>query len=146
VDVTVQTYKAFLDDAWDAAPAAANTLREQLRAFEKQVTTLFSAGALGSVSKNTASQSYRGPGVGSYTPAQLQTVWRDLIDLFDEVKAWVDAEISESPPDPNPPPNDGDPVIYDHMKRRLMVITEYSPNLIDLRLQPTLRPRPLVSW
>lgn len=152
MDVTTETFQAFLDDAWDAAPQQANTLRDQLRTFEKQVTALFRLGSIGSVSKNAASQSYRGPGIGQYTPAQIQTVWRGLINLFDEVKACIDAELAEqpeTPPDPNPPTNDADPTVYAGMKCRLQVVTEYSSDLTNLRLQPTLLPAPgggVLTW
>ncbi len=89
MDVTTETYQAFLDDAWDAAPEQAETLRSQLRIYEKAITTLFSQGAISSISKNSVQQTYRGPGLGSYTMQQLQTVWRTLINLFDRTKEEI---------------------------------------------------------
>lgn len=136
MDIPIETYAAFLDDAWDAAPNVANSLRGQLRAFEKQVTTLFSQGSIASVGKNSANQSYRGPGVGSFTPAQLQYVWRRLINLFDSTKAEVDQEIAVA--DSQAPANDGDPVIYARMMLQLQPVAEYQPDITDLLLPPTL--------
>jgi len=142
VDITTETLQAFLDDAWDAAPAQANTLRDQLRTFEKSVTKLFSQGSLASVQKNAASQSYRGPGLGSYTPVQIANAWRGLINLFDSTKAEVDAEIAAA--DTQAPANDQDPVIYGRMKLQLLPVTEYQADITSLLLPVTLAvPNPL---
>src|SRR5579862_879288 len=130
MDIPIETYAAFLDDAWDASPQEANSLRGQLRTFEKQVTTLFSQGSIASVGKNSANQSYRGPGLGSFTPAQLQYLWRRLINLFDSTKNEVDAEIAL--PDTQAPANDQDPVIYGRMMLQLQPVTEYQPDMTDL--------------
>ncbi len=84
MDVTAYTRQAFLDDAWDSAPAEGNTLRDELRKYEKAATSLFSSsGSIQSVGKNSANQSYSGPGVGRYTSVQIQEAWRSLINLFD---------------------------------------------------------------
>ena len=97
MDISTETLQAFLDDAWDAAPDSASTLRNQLRTFEKAVTAQFSTvGSIGSVSKNSTSQSYRGPGVGQYTVAQIQTAWRMLINLYDQTKQSLDWENKNS--------------------------------------------------
>ncbi len=139
VDITTQTLQGFLDDAWDAAPVQANTFRAQLRKFESSATLLFSGGSIGSVSKNSVSQSYRGPGLGSYTPVQIANAWRDLINLFDSVKKQIDCLIAAGNTDF---PDDTDETIYEAMKSQLIVITEYQPNMTDLYLTST---RP-VTW
>jgi len=141
MDVTVQTYQAFLDDAWDAAPATANSLRDQLRTFERAATRLFSAGSLASVAKNSASQAYRGPGIGSYTPVQIANVWRDLINLFDEEKIRIDAALAggeAADADDDDQPDDTDESVYNAMRQRLLVITEYQVDVSEIRLHPTL--------
>lgn len=74
-----------LDDAWDAAPAGANTLREQLRANEVTAGQILAAGSLASVSKNSASQAWALSGPGAFTPAELVRAWRDLLNLFDSI-------------------------------------------------------------
>lgn len=75
----------------------APALRNQLRAYEKASEALFRGGSIASVSKNSASQSYRGPGLGSYTPVQLANAWRQLISLYDQVFACVNAELAQHP-------------------------------------------------
>ena len=140
MDISTETLQAFLDDAWDAAPASASTLRPQLRAFEKAVTAQFSTvGSIGSVSKNSTSQSYRGPGLGSYTLVQIATAWRQLINLYDEVRHLADylqskanacfvAQFPDYATDP-------DVVVYTLMKERLIVVDDYQVDLTNLRLR-----------
>jgi hypothetical protein len=143
VDISTETLQAFLDDAWDAAPEEGDTLRDTLRGFEKQLTAQFeTAGSLGSVSKNSASQSYRGPGLGSYTIPQIQTAWRTLINLFDSTLAWINSYLANPPATPptcwTPPEDNSDATVYQFMKNQLVVVTEYQPDLSNLRLRPTL--------
>ena len=140
MDISTETLQAFLDDAWDVAPASASTLRNQLRAFEKATTSQFSTvGSIGSVSKNSTSQSYRGPGVGSYTLVQISNAWRQLINLYDEIRKLSDYLQSISNPrfvatfpiyltDP-------DVVVYEIMKERLIVVDDYQVDLTNLRLR-----------
>lgn len=161
VDIAVETLQAFADTAWDAANNDANSYRAQMRSYESQLVVLFaSSGVLGSVSKNSVSQSYRGPGLGSYTVAQLQTAWRMLINLYDQQKKVTDTLwfFANNPP-ANPVPGwgcwygitpaqflakyptynqDPDQAIYDFMLFRLEPVTEYQIDLTDLRFQPTL--------
>lgn len=131
VDITTQTLQGFLDDAWDAAPADANTFRTELRKFETAARSMTMGGAISSVSKNSTSQSYRGPGVGSYTLVQIADAWRDLINLFDITKARIDELIADDNTDFT---DSSDETVYAQMKNQLRVITEYSPNMTDLYL------------
>ena len=141
MDISTETLQSFLDDAWDAAPAEANTLRDTLRGYEKAATRLFSAGSLASVGKNSANQAYRGPGVGSYTPVQIANAWRTLITLFDRVKRAIDRELAEPvPADPDAPVNDADLTVYTCMMANLQVVTEYQSDITELLLPPTLTP------
>ncbi len=141
MDVTIQTYQTFLDDAWDAAPQGANTLRDQLRAFEKTLSPLFNQGSLASVSKNSASQTYRGPGLGSYTTPQITKVWRDLINLYDHTLNRVNCLLNATiKPNPLPtwwPADNTDNTLYGFMKYRLVECSEYSMDMTYLRLPPT---------
>ena len=138
MDITTETVQAILDDAWDACPLTANSLRDQLRTFEKGVTKLFSGGSLASVAKNNSSQAYRGPGVGSHTPVQIANAWRKLINLFDQAKNEIDLELTAN--DTQKPPDDLDPSIYARMQQSLVIVDEYQPDITDLLLPPTLSP------
>lgn len=140
MDISTETLQAFLDDAWDAAPASASTLRPQLRAYEKSITAQFSTvGSIGSVSKNSTSQSYRGPGVGSYTLVQISTAWRQLINLYDEIKLLADyLQARANDCFIQQFPNyeaDPDVVVYTIMKERLIVVNDYQVDLTNLRLR-----------
>ena len=143
MDIAVETLQAFLDDAWDAAASGANSFRDQLRAYEKGITAQFSSvGSLGSVSKNSTNQSYRGPGLGQYTVAQIQTAWRMLINLFDQTKEKTDWLNANSPGfrDEYPSyPTDADQAVYDFTSKWLRNdFSNYQIDLTDLRLHPTL--------
>ncbi len=149
VDVSAETLQAFADNAWDAATAAANSFRPQLRYYEQGATNLFAGGSIGSVSKNSTSQSYRGPGVGSYTPVQIANSWRMLINLYDEVLGFCNRLYTLSQANPPPSPNslpaqfiakfpgfndDPDEAVYFFMQRRLQPVESYQTDLTDLRL------------
>lgn len=152
MDISAETLQAFLENAWDAAPNAANTLRQQLRVYEVAATNLFSGGSIGSVSKNSTSQSYRGPGLGSYTPVQIANAWRNLINLFEQQKCETDAVYAAAtaiPPQQWAVPflvkfptyaEDPDPAVYCLMTKQLLPVNEYQTDLTVLRLQPTLSP------
>ena len=140
MDIAVETLQAFWDDAWDASKDEAGAFRQQLRAFEKAITAQFaSVGSLGSVSKNSTSQSYRGPGLGQYTPAQIQTAWRMLINLYDQKKdendwlnqneSWFQLKYPQYAQDP-------EPSIYDVIARWLRNdFSFYEVDLTNLRLR-----------
>jgi hypothetical protein len=154
MDIGIEVLQSFLDDAWDAAPNSGNSLRDQLRAFEKQVNALFNtSGTLGSVAKNSASQSYRGPGLGSYTVPQVAAAWRVLINLFDKEKcradainaagvAWFTAKYGGYE-------QDADQAVYDFCVSWLRRdFTQTQIDVSELRLQPTAAglPIPLETW
>lgn len=151
MDITPETLQSFLEDAWDACPAAANNLREQLRVYEKAATQLYRGGTIGSVSKNSSSQSYRGPGLGSYTPVQIANAWRLLVNLYDDTVAWVAWQIANPPT--NPPawwPDNADDTDIFFFKRMLCAlrgVPEYQVDLTDLRLHPVLgNGTEVLSW
>lgn len=105
-----------LDDAWDACPEGANTLRQQLRDFEKEPGSLFKGGSIASVSKNSSSQTYSLPGSGRVTAQQMANGWRNLINLFDQCA--TDLDVSGA--------GDQDESIYTEMMTRLkQSVTEY---------------------
>ena len=159
MDIPVETLQCWLENAWDDSPAAANTLRPQLRINERNAANLFSAsGSLASVSKNSASQAYRGTALGSLTQVQIQYGWRMLINLYDEVKCWTDNlyHLSQNQNLLPQPLNqqcvillqlfvtqfptyaaDPDPAIYFFMQKRTQPIYEYESDLTLLLLQPT---------
>lgn len=65
------------------------TLREQLRARERQVGALIGHGSIVSVSKNSTSQTYSFSGSGSITASEIARAYRTLIDLYDSVSAGI---------------------------------------------------------
>lgn len=144
MDITTQFYQTCLDNAWDAAPDGANTLRQQFRVYEQQLTPLSASGSISSVSKNSTNQTYRGAGVGSYTNLQIMSVWRDLINLYDRAVIWANNLQAQAVswfvkawPNYGVPGNDNDPTFYQLMKSKLIVVDEYQTDLTDLRIQPT---------
>lgn len=149
MDISIETLQGFLEDAWDAAKDAANTLRPQLRGYESSVRALSSQGALGSVSKNSTSQSYRGPGLGSYTPIQIADAWRMLIQNYDQNLAKANAFQRLTVSDPTCQaaewfaglfPDfaaDPDSAVYFFMKCDLQSVPSYQPDVSYLRLQAT---------
>jgi len=156
MDIAIETLQMFLENAWDDAPDSASSLRQQLRNQERAAGNLFSGGSIGSVSKNSASQSYRSAGVGSYTPAQLQQSYRMLIELYDRENnklngfIWLIQNEPTSPPaqwfieafpqyanyNPAQPP-DADIAVYPFMQRVLKPVYDYQPDVSYLRLEPT---------
>ena len=113
--VTTNDRRRMLEDAWDAAPEGALTLREQLRANERAAGLVVSGGSLSSISKNQSSHSYAfGP--GNITPVEVANTWRDLIDLFDTISAaYVAAGLAADDVD-----------IYPEMNRRLVPVREFT--------------------
>jgi hypothetical protein len=144
LDIPLETLAFWWDNAWDDAPEEANAFFEQLRAEERKVGAVFSQGALASVGKNSASQAYRGPGVGSFTPAQIQTGWRWLINLYNRVKAELTAEVATQDPQA---PAGGASEANIYARGQLILcnpITEYQTDITDLLLPPTLSaPQPV---
>lgn len=77
---------AFLDDAFEAHQEDdSRSVREWLREFERQSRQLISGGALQSVSKSSASQTYA-IGAGQLTATQIARIWRELIQFYDAVR------------------------------------------------------------
>jgi hypothetical protein len=144
LDIPLETLAFWWDNAWEDAPEGASTFYEQLRAEERKVGELFSQGALASVGKNSASQAYRGPGVGSFTPAQIQAGFRWLINLYKRVQLELTNEVATN--DPQAPVGGASEAnIY---ARGYIVlanpITEYQSDITDLLLPPTLSaPQPV---
>lgn len=139
MDITVETFQGFLDDAYDLGQTNGLGLRKTLRSFEKSANQLYNQGTLGNVAKNNASQSYRGPGLGSYTIVQIANAWRTLINMFDQAQQVVTWMVANPPT--NPPawfPNAvNDASIYNAIKWKLGYnLSEYQIDLTDLRLHP----------
>lgn len=88
-----------LDDAWDAALAAVvgeaePNLRAQLRSNETSARKNIASGSIASLSANGRTTQFSTQGVQQDALAES---WRDLVDLYDKVKAELasndDAEI-----------------------------------------------------
>lgn len=110
-----------LEDAWDAAPEGALTLREQLRAYERAAGSVVSGGSLASISKNTSSHSYAF-GNGNITATEVANTWRELIDLFDLLLAsFTEAAIEAT-----------DATIYPEMMRRLVPLNSFTKDFTEV--------------
>jgi hypothetical protein len=154
MDITVEKLQFFLETAWTNCKPAANTLRDQMFIYETSVRNTASGGTLGSMAKNNASHSYKGPGLGQYTPDQLGDAWRMLINFYDDSLDYIKWAIA-NPPTPLPSgwptqPADGDydSLCYDRMREILRRnITEYQIDISCLRLHPTLgNPQEVFTW
>lgn len=111
-----------LEDAWDAAPNGALTLREQLRTNERAAGRSVSGGSLSSISKNQSSHSYAPGGSGNITPVEIANIWRELIDLYDLlVESFTAAETDTS-----------DETVYAEMKRRLVPVREFTKDFTTI--------------
>lgn len=154
MDITVEKLQYFLEYAWTKAPAQANSLREQLFAFESSVRETARGGSVGSFSKNGASQTYRGPGLGAYTADQLGDGWRTLINLYDSIQSAMNQAATHPPTNPPvgwptvPADGDWDVQVYPLMVDRLRIgtVTEYQVDLTNLRLRPTFGCPPVTTW
>ena len=150
MDIDTRTLACWAENAWDDCSADANSLRVQLRLMERNAANLFSAGSLGSVSKNSTSQSYAGAGFGRFSVAQIQQGYRMLIELYD----WLLIEatrvynsvgtcqqnfIAKYPNFGQDP----DQAVYDAITFRLQPIDDYQIDLGDLRLRPTIGAWPI---
>ncbi len=83
-----------LEDAWDATQDL-GSLRETLRASEKESRSLIASGSLASVSVNSASQSYQ-YGNGTFSTEMVVEHWRALVDLFDRMYAALTDKSDEA--------------------------------------------------
>ncbi len=91
-----ETYLAKLVVAWDAAPAGANTLRQEFIRQIKLADSLVASGSIASVGKNSANQSYKGYGPGGDTQEEIRGIWTTLLALYDQVQAKIKAEFIAS--------------------------------------------------
>jgi hypothetical protein len=119
--------------------------------MERSAASLFAAGSIGSVSKNSASQSYAGAGFGRFSVAQIQQGYRMLIELYDWLLAetgrmntcavaWFVAKYPNYAQDP-------DFAIWDALSYRLgNPVENYEIDLSDLRLRPTLAAGVVQTW
>jgi hypothetical protein len=124
VPVTTQDLNRLLDDAAEAAALNTRALRVELRAAEKLVGTLLSAGAVQSISKNSVSQSYAFGGSGTLTTAEVARAWRDLITCHDGSQAALVAAGDATPTDD---------AILAEMRARLEPVYAASLDLTNLR-------------
>ena len=152
MDIDARTLACWFENAWDDAPEQASSLRDQLRKMERGAATLFSAGSIGSITKNGASNSYAGAGFGRFSVAQIQQGFRMLIELYDTEKWETQCiyNLANTPGNVNQCaieflaqyPNynqDPDQAIFDRVSRRLgFPVESYQVDLSDLRLRPTL--------
>ncbi len=95
-DVSPQLLLAFLNDAWQRAGSAANSLRKMLVADQVAALEFVKTGAIASVGKNSANQSYRGYGPGSLTHVQIVEAIGNLLGFYDQVAAKIKAEFLAS--------------------------------------------------
>lgn len=88
-DVSPEILSAFLNSAWNNAKDGANSLRAQLLSEQASALELIKLGSIGSVGKNSASQSYMGYGPGRITAVQITESWSRLIAYYDTVKTTI---------------------------------------------------------
>ena len=144
--------QACLDKAWTDSSNDANSLVQQLLTEEQARLNLFSMGSIGSVSKNSTSQSYTGPSGASLTVLQMQKLYRMLINLYRQKKcetdrlfensiAWFLAKYTTYA-------TDADQAVYDFMVRWLSQDWEtYQCDMTDLRLPFACSDREgVVTW
>lgn len=132
-----QAYLAYQQDK-------TRSLRVYLLQNEQQVLKLISAGSLSSFSKNSVSQSYA-TGGDALSQGKIQRCWRALIGTYDYCLSELQLEQVAVPIDPQypeasaaVPPTDDD--VYNRMVLILQPITEYTSDLTELLLPPTLTP------
>lgn len=148
MDIDSRTLACWAENAWDDCPANANSLREQLRKMERGAAALFASGSLGSVSKNSASQSYAGAGFGRFSVAQIQQGFRMLIELYDAAlnQSKCIYQLAQQYPTNQVGIDflakyptyaaDPDETCYDGMAACLRPVEEYQVDLSVLRFRP----------
>lgn len=114
-DVSAQLLLAFLNDAWESAADAANTLRGQIVVNQVNALALVKQGSIASVGKNSANQSYKTYGPGSLTQVQIVEAWGNLLAFYDQIKSKLTSEFEASADFEYSVPAgyDFDPVIYE---------------------------------
>ena len=89
--------QAALDDAWEDAADNDGALRASLRNFEK--TSRLNIGIKGadgpvlSSSSNGHSSTSMNPSEGAPAPIEMARLWRELIQLHDQAKLWLQTGI-----------------------------------------------------
>ncbi len=147
-DISSDLFLALLNDAWNNAQDAANTLRNQLLTEQSSALKFVKRGSLTSVSKNSSSQGYRGYGPGGLTQTQAVEAYSALLGAYDSFKrkitCAIDAEDITIPDD-----YDYDTPIYDLLTRCLEDQSGFDvlPDITQLRLPPcSLTSRSFVTW
>ena len=146
-DVSPQLLLAFLNEAWQRASDAANSLRATLVADQVAALQLVKQGSIASVGKNSTSQSYKGYGPGSLTHVQIVEAIGNLLAFYDQVQSKVKAEfVASADFDYTEPAGfDYDPTCYDVLTRTFTQQSAGSaatlPDIRDLR-QPASPPPP----
>ena len=130
-DVSPEILSAFLNSAWNSAKDGANSLRDQLLNEQSAGLELIKLGSIGSVGKNSTSQSYMGYGPGRITALQIVEAWSKLIEYYDGAKeivlqGFTDAVITV------PDDFDFDTSIYGLLTKAFQVGD--SPRVPDIRL------------
>ncbi len=128
-DVSSEILSAFLNRAWNSAKNGANTLRDQLLSEQSAALELISLGSIGSVGKNSASQSYMGYGPGRITAVQITESWSRLIAYYDTVKTTIENADADSLLDDS---FDYDTPIYELITKALQSSAD-APRLPDIR-------------
>lgn len=84
LSITTAVKRAKLEDAWDAAPAEANTFRQQIRSFVSQNSALVDGvGGISSSASNGHSVSAFAPGQNQASGQEFLEMWQELLDMFD---------------------------------------------------------------
>lgn len=124
--LTTEDKQSALEDAWDVTPDD-GSLRHALREFEKSSRA---SGAGGTVLQQSASNGHMAaafaPGLGAPAPVEYARVWRELINLFDEVTAWLKSPVVDdggTVPDAIEAPTDEQ--VYNQMRGA----NDYGPQL-----------------
>ena len=146
MDIDTRTLACWAENAWDDCPATPRSLRDQFRLMERNAASLFASGSIGSVSKNSASQSYAGSGFGRFSVVQIQQGFRMLIELYDwllieETKIFNSTGTCHNDFIAQYPTfqQDPDQAVWEALFLRLGNPTDnYEVDLSYLRLQPTL--------
>jgi len=99
VAISTSLKRSFLEDAWDAAKVANSTspdLRTQLRANETTARKAVAGGAIELVSMNGRTTKFAKPGAHAPSPEDVRAAWRELVDLYDSSKRFLEYCVSES--------------------------------------------------
>ena len=88
-DVSAEHLLAALLDVWNSAKDGANTFCGQLLTEISSARALIKAGGIASVSKNSASQTYKFREPGTPTQGQTVEVYVNLLALYQQFKAKI---------------------------------------------------------